>query len=185
MELSCLLYGGNPEVHMANFLRKIAIMAESGSTLEQMEFFILNSLKLHGFPTNDETNSIEFRKKTGINSYWTPIGWKTAPCFKFAYENQSQTQATWSPLDASSLEAEAPGYLSDPQALLTGRIGELVAFKYFVGKAGKTSVKWVNEVDKTGLPDDIVIGGEEESKEYIEVKSTKSTTDWFAISVKE
>ncbi|KAL2507860.1 Histidine kinase [Forsythia ovata] len=281
MELSRLLYGGNPELHFANFLHVLTIMAESGSTEEQMEIFILNSQKVpklpaeesawslstvpsssendealmqhHKFTAIDETNSMKFKKKTGINSNWPPVGWKTAPRFNFAHVNQSETQAAWilpttknhdlegtsaqrdfsvhtectmegdrvpSASVADSLEAEASEYLSDhvsnivtpdmsmeldsvdafnscerdqlsfgttnaQQALLTGRIGELVAFKYFVGKAGKTFVKWVNEVDETGLPYDIVIGGEEESKEYIEVKSTKSAKDWFAISVKE
>ncbi|KAM5562292.1 protein NO VEIN-like [Rosa sericea] len=70
------------------------------------------------------------------------------------------------------------------QAIMTGRLGELVAFKYFVEKGGKSAVKWVNEHNETGLPYDIVLG--ENNKEYIEVKATKSARkDWFEISMNE
>ncbi|KAI3459682.1 hypothetical protein Pfo_016345 [Paulownia fortunei] len=76
--------------------------------------------------------------------------------------------------------------VSAQQALLTGRLGELVAFKYFVGKVGKLFVKWVNETNETGLPYDIVLGGDENSREYIEVKATKSVRkNWFLISMRE
>ncbi|KAL6503587.1 hypothetical protein OROGR_025510 [Orobanche gracilis] len=73
------------------------------------------------------------------------------------------------------------------QAKLTGRLGELVAFKYFAGKVGEVFVKWVNETNETGLPYDIVLGGDDEdSREYIEVKATKSgRKNWFLISMRE
>ncbi|CAN6588977.1 unnamed protein product [Malus baccata var. baccata] len=78
------------------------------------------------------------------------------------------------------------GTPNSTQAILTGRLGELVAFKYFVDKAGKSVVKWVNEHNETGLPYDIVLGEKENSREYIEVKATKSTRkDWFEISMRE
>ncbi|KAM1989600.1 hypothetical protein ACFX15_030938 [Malus domestica] len=78
------------------------------------------------------------------------------------------------------------GTPNSTQATLTGRLGELVAFKYFVDKAGKSVVKWVNEHNETGLPYDIVLGEKENSREYIEVKATKSTRkDWFEISMGE
>ncbi|XP_050366227.1 protein NO VEIN [Argentina anserina] len=70
------------------------------------------------------------------------------------------------------------------QAIMTGRLGEHVAFKYFVEKAGESAIKWVNEHKETGLPYDIVLG--EKNKKYIEVKATKSARkDWFEISMKE
>ncbi|GJY79328.1 histidine kinase-, DNA gyrase B-, and HSP90-like ATPase family protein [Tanacetum coccineum] len=73
-----------------------------------------------------------------------------------------------------------------PQQVITGRTGELVAFQYFVGKHGVESVKWVNEVKEPGLPFDIIIEGENNSKEYIEVKATSNANkDWFVITVKE
>ncbi|GFP80685.1 hypothetical protein PHJA_000211800 [Phtheirospermum japonicum] len=73
------------------------------------------------------------------------------------------------------------------QATLTGRLGELVAFRYFVGKVGDEFVKWVNETNETGLPYDIVLGGDDEnSREYVEVKATKSgRKNWFLISMRE
>ncbi|GJT35799.1 histidine kinase-, DNA gyrase B-, and HSP90-like ATPase family protein [Tanacetum coccineum] len=73
-----------------------------------------------------------------------------------------------------------------PQQVITGRTGELVAFQYFAEIYGVKSVKWVNEVKESGLPFDIIIEGENNSKEYIEVKSTShANKDWFVISVKE
>ncbi|CBI17221.3 unnamed protein product, partial [Vitis vinifera] len=72
------------------------------------------------------------------------------------------------------------------QAMLTGRLGELVAFNYLSGKVGDTAVKWVNQESETGLPYDIVIGEKETSREFIEVKATKSARkDWFIISTRE
>ncbi|KAK9081153.1 hypothetical protein Syun_030516 [Stephania yunnanensis] len=72
------------------------------------------------------------------------------------------------------------------QAALTGRLGELVAFQYFTNKVCNTNVRWVNKEVETGLPYDIVIGDDDESKEYIEVKATKSLRkDWFTISNRE
>ena len=71
------------------------------------------------------------------------------------------------------------------QAMQTGRIGESIAFKYIIGKFGGTAVKWVNEDIETGLPYDIIVG-EENSREYIEVKATKSQSKyWFNISTRE
>ncbi|KAL8491297.1 hypothetical protein ACS0TY_023070 [Phlomoides rotata] len=78
------------------------------------------------------------------------------------------------------------GQASAPQALLTGRLGEHVAFKYFVGQVSDQSVKWVNESTETGLPYDIVLEGDENTREYIEVKATKySRKNWFLISMRE
>lgn len=75
------------------------------------------------------------------------------------------------------------------QALLTGRLGEFVAFKYFMGaeEAGDRSVKWVNEANETGLPYDILLeGDDEDDTEYIEVKATRyGRKNWFLISIRE
>ncbi|CAH9120976.1 unnamed protein product [Cuscuta epithymum] len=68
------------------------------------------------------------------------------------------------------------------QAMLTGRLGEFVAFKYFIGSVGETSVKWVNETIETGLPYDLLVG----DKEYVEVKATRQLRkDRFNISTRE
>lgn len=70
--------------------------------------------------------------------------------------------------------------------MLTGRIGELVAYKYFSAKFGGTCVRWINETHETGFPYDIAVGDEEIGREYIEVKATKSDRkDWFNITAKE
>ncbi|KAK9061523.1 hypothetical protein SSX86_018705 [Deinandra increscens subsp. villosa] len=73
-----------------------------------------------------------------------------------------------------------------PQQVITGRTGEFVAFKYFSSKFGEKCVKWVNEVKESGLPYDIVVEGEYNMKEYIEVKATSNARkDWFVITVRE
>ncbi|XP_051130076.1 protein NO VEIN [Andrographis paniculata] len=72
------------------------------------------------------------------------------------------------------------------QAQVTGRVGELVAYEYFLGNEEQRSVKWVNETSETGLPYDIILGEDEETQEYIEVKSTISARkNWFLISLRE
>ncbi|KAF5820234.1 putative histidine kinase/HSP90-like ATPase superfamily [Helianthus annuus] len=73
-----------------------------------------------------------------------------------------------------------------PQQVITGRTGEFVAFKYFSSKIGEKCVKWVNEVKESGLPYDIVVKGENNKKEYIEVKATSNARkDWFVITIRE
>lgn len=77
------------------------------------------------------------------------------------------------------------GTFDTAQTKRTGRLGEFLACKYFTDKFGKTAVRWVNEVNETGFPYDIVIG-EDTSKEFIEVKATTSPRkDWFNISFRE
>ncbi|XP_020529013.1 uncharacterized protein LOC18443902 isoform X1 [Amborella trichopoda] len=73
------------------------------------------------------------------------------------------------------------------QQLLTGRLGEVIAYTYFIKKYGSGAVKWVNQGNESGLPYDVVVTlGETGNKEYIEVKSTSSRRkDFFEISVKE
>ncbi|KAF3795130.1 hypothetical protein EJ110_NYTH06053 [Nymphaea thermarum] len=68
----------------------------------------------------------------------------------------------------------------------TGRVGELIAFKYFTEKHGYSAIKWVNEDVETGLPYDIIITEEDDSVQYIEVKATSSPKkDWFEMSANE
>lgn len=284
VELSRLFFDGNPELHLANFLHMITTMAESGSTEEQTEFFILNSQKvpklsggepvwslssvnsstencnlLQGSSTSTEVyeqNSSKSKRKA-IN--WPPVDWKTAPdenLFKTkapvaqlsgALQNNMHDDSEgidrqiddstpisvdmdWTIEDDSAMTSAALvvphsnetgngmhiaydhinlGFVSNPpelgssnfsrrnnprndtsfgrDAMLTGRLGELVAYKYLIAKAGKSVVKWVNECKETGLPYDIVVVGEkEDSTEFIEVKATQSPRKgWFRISMRE
>ncbi|TXG72616.1 hypothetical protein EZV62_001195 [Acer yangbiense] len=289
MELSCLFFDGNPELHLANFLHMITTMVESGSVEEQMEFFILNSQKVLKLPVeesvwslppslmeNDESiqtslasseaneqNSSKSKRKAGISSNWPPVDWKTAPDFSYARANGFKTQAAVAhpsrmlngdddedvdtqtnavafeidvtlPIgndsamtsaalmlpDAENMDEQlgqafnqnGSSIVLDPadkgpkagaskfnirdrlntgapnvvQALQTGKDGELAAFKHFTGLFGKKAVKWVNEINETGLPYDIVIEETASEREYIEVKATKSARkDWFNITVRE
>ncbi|CAH9142188.1 unnamed protein product [Cuscuta epithymum] len=297
MELSRLFSGGNPDLQLANFLHMLTTMAESGSTEDQTEFFIINSQKIPKLPegehvwslsesafsmgnadalmtnfesgTTDEPNPVKFKRRPGISSNWPPADWKTAPGFPTTgapkyqppkdisglhtlkedevaevmmylekhppapvdinFEGVIQEISTPSApgvvgapdseitedtkssdigitsnttpdvgrcLDSSRVETTPESLTSDwsdrgqlclgtpnrQQALLTGRLGELVAFRYFIGIVGEGFVKWVNETMESGLPYDLVVG----DKEYIEVKSTKFVRkDWFSISIRE
>lgn len=284
MEFSRLLFNGTPELHLANFLHMITTMAESGSTEEQTEFFILNTQKVTKLPeeepiwslssvttlvethnshqacvdptlTNDPGSSSKAKKDVGN---WPPVDWKTAPGFNYARETGFRTQPPSSlpkrdlyienvfeginkqtenlaPISDTDLtygdnlsavsvasivyssgnnnieelvghgdvDPEAIGSQPDSrgfawknqlrtgtpnpvQAMLTGRLGEHVAFKYFTDKYSDTLVEWVNEDAETGFPFDIIIGDDDDSRQYIEVKSTRSARkDWFDISVRE
>lgn len=77
------------------------------------------------------------------------------------------------------------GTYDSAQANATGRLGEFLAYKYFAGKDGNATVRWVNEVNETGLPYDLIVG-EDANKEFIEVKATRfPRKDWFHISIRE
>ncbi|XP_006360950.1 uncharacterized protein [Solanum tuberosum] len=97
MEISRLFYSRAPDLHLANFLHMITTMAKSGSTEEQIEFFILNSQKMPKLPVGEsvwslsniplstdsvtwlmtscasktisETNTVNSKNKPGGNSY--------------------------------------------------------------------------------------------------------------------
>lgn len=293
MELSRLFFDGAPELHLANFLHMITTMAESGSTEEQMEFFILNSQKMAKLPieesvwslssplsllendealtgnalltdTNDQLASKSKKKST--HSSWPPVDWNTAPGFSSSRARGMRTQpvlmdqsgntesvkgllegvmeeeakvilteinedvfiedagliepdSSFLPLSEDQTDhvcnqPRAIEALADPtnvivetlcpeegqsksrdqhlsntpgaqEAMRTGRIGELVAFRYFAGKADGKEVNWVNQEKETGLPFDIVIGNEQ-NREYIEVKASRyAKKDWFVISTRE
>lgn len=301
LELSRIFFDGLPELHLANFLHMITTMAESGSSEDQTEFFIVNSQKILKLPDGEsiwslksvasvaendelleannaltninEQSTLKSKKKAGINSSWPPADWKTAPGFDYARANGYKTMpptakpssssqkkedddcqgnvhndsvtpmsidGAWTFEDdsaamstaliepdsdnleehcvnarkesGSSLDREFEPSNLNPvsnmpeshssffsrrdqlsfgtpnatQAMLTGRLGEHLAFKYFIGKLGEPMVKWVNEDNETGLPYDIVVGNQENSVEFVEVKATKSPRkDWFLISMRE
>ncbi|XP_019264189.1 PREDICTED: uncharacterized protein LOC109241829 [Nicotiana attenuata] len=280
LELSRLFSSGTSDLHLANFLHMITTMAESGSTEEQTEFFILNSQKMPELPAGESVwsianfpsstdsekgllisssgtingiNPMNFMKRPGINSNWPPTDWKTAPgsvtktqaasgiqakeegaveevviktcalapteitCVENADNDAASaaavlgsqdadhvcnvlvpgtvevafdpTHSTTAPHDSKNSSSDVTerdqlyvGTTDPQQAMLTGRHGEFVAFKYFVGKLGEPFVKWVNETNETGLPYDLVVGDDE----YIEVKATRSARkDWFHITSRE
>ncbi|KAM2711144.1 hypothetical protein EV1_031292 [Malus domestica] len=175
LELSRLFFNGSPELHLANFLHMITTMAESGSNKEQTEFFILNSQKVPKLPDGE--------------SVWSLSGSEANLAMHIQFDPSSFGLVSDAPdLGSSNFSNRDQlrfGTPNSTQAILTGRLGELVAFKFFVDKAGEAVVKWVNEHNETGLPYDIVLG-EKENREYIEVKTTKSTRkDWFEISMRE
>ncbi|KAL4591063.1 hypothetical protein LXL04_004011 [Taraxacum kok-saghyz] len=142
------------------------------------------------------------------NRNWPPATWKTAPKFNLKdlkIKDVGKQVEGDGGIDAGDcvgrdpdlVDLDGPASFSKrdqlshcsvkvQQAVLTGRRGEEVAFKYYSRKAGADLVKWVNESGETGLPYDIEVCDEESRKEYIEVKTTNSASkDWFEISVRE
>ncbi|XP_022924460.1 uncharacterized protein LOC111431955 isoform X2 [Cucurbita moschata] len=264
MEFSRLLFDGAPGLHLANFLHMITAMAESGSSEEQTECFILNTQKVTKLPKEEPVWSVSsvtsvveshnllqtLPNSQGSSSKakdkarnWPPVDWKTAPGSSYARENGFKTQpgsslprnryaenafevvdkqtenlspvstaTDWTyedDLSAMSVASVAKGSgdnvgsqsdsrgfawkmqlrtrtIDPAQATVTGRLGEHVAFKYFTEKFSDTVVKWVNEDSESGFPFDIIVGDNEENRQYIEVKSTRSARkDWFDISMRE
>lgn len=147
------------------------------------------------------------------NRNWPPATWKTAPKFnlndlkindvakQIENSNPKDDGGTGGgdcvdgepdlvdldpPASFSERDQLSHGTTNVQQAAVTGRRGEEVAFKYYLRKANKNVVRWVNEDGETGLPYDIEVCDEENRKEYIEVKTTDSANkDWFEISVRE
>lgn len=121
MELSGLFLDGIPKLHLANFLDMITTKVESGSTEDEMEFFILkkqnlpklpseepawslssacSSLENNGFiqkslasSETEELTPLTIRRKGGGSSSWPPADWKTAPGFSHAHVSGFKTQA--------------------------------------------------------------------------------------------
>ncbi|KAJ0989893.1 hypothetical protein J5N97_008249 [Dioscorea zingiberensis] len=303
LEFSRLFFSGSAELHLANFLHMITTMADSGSTMEQTEFFVVNSQKVPKLPAEETvwylsslstadsgealqpistspmniTQNVQKcpRRKPGISPNWPPTDWKTAPDFNYSINNHLRTRplslaphdgpknklcksvensismedlpvpieiegdflieedllakstivsrdsalvkgkvdvaenfysTDWQihsdldvenklpyllPTRADSSTSPEKGRLSwhtpdENQSRRTGRLGEFLSYNYFTEKLGSANVKWVNEETETGLPYDLIIGETEESREYIEVKTTKSANkDWFEISTRE
>ncbi|XP_073014216.1 protein NO VEIN isoform X1 [Typha latifolia] len=308
MEFSRFFFNGSTELHFANFLHMVTTMAESGSTSEQTEFFIVNSQNVPKLPDDEpiwsistllgshedgnpqpihapsmhiDPNILSQRKPSTISN-WPPTDWKTAPDFNSSRANlfrskpgstpyggclltefsmpletscqvndipvPVQVEGDWiieegvasrctstlqgsvvmidrpnlvesvdSADDQINLNSERRSILSDPvvinggsnkdlaslpeftgidrlwlqtpdenQTRKTGRLGEIVAYKFFAEKLGSGNVKWVNEETETGLPYDLIIGDKEGNREYVEVKATISLNkDWFPISMRE
>ncbi|URD78455.1 hypothetical protein MUK42_02484 [Musa troglodytarum] len=111
LELSRFFFNGSAELHFANFLHMVTTMAESGSSIDQTEFFIVNSQKVPRLPdeepvwslsssaveeldsitqptlarcSNAEQNASMPQRKPGICPSWPPTDWKSAPDFSHA-----------------------------------------------------------------------------------------------------
>ncbi|XP_055813898.1 protein NO VEIN-like isoform X2 [Solanum dulcamara] len=119
MEISRLFHSRAPDLHLANFLHMITAMAKSGSTEEQIEFFILNSQKMPKLPVGEsawslaniplstdsvtwlmtscapktigETNTLNFKQKPGGSSNCSPR--KTDHGVHDSYASAMKTQA--------------------------------------------------------------------------------------------
>ncbi|KAL9227092.1 hypothetical protein vseg_002828 [Gypsophila vaccaria] len=277
LELSCLLFDGTPNLHLANFLHMMTLMVGSNSTHEQIELFLLNNQKM--VKLSDEDSSLlsplifpnnhivlpDSASISGVNeqslstskskekstfpsplTVWKPkTGTKTqtvimkengksgkindvcdgilqekpdalpdindvpesVPTVSHLLENQTgqvddPTQLSMGPfndlsdialntlcpeVDAESGKTELLQRSSASQkAMLTGRQGEEAAFRYYTDRADGVVVNWVNKDKETGLPYDIMVGEEESSREYIEVKASRNARkNWFQISRQE
>jgi Domain of unknown function (DUF3883) len=275
LEMSRLFFDGSTNLQFANFLHMITTMAESGSSNEQIDFFLMNSQNISRVPAGDtmwvlspELNPImnplplvchyntPSQSKPGLNVNW-PVPSALNGTIPLSPEDDDQAKDVLIPINveadwitdkdlASTSEPEQPisnepcvGSSHNVQALnpktnmlnasadqpastatvptanasnesqvvvaadveknrfirrnqenaqnlRTGRLGEMVAYKYFADQLGPGRVRWVNELSETGLPYDIVIDGDCEEMEFVEVKATLySRKDWFSISMRE
>lgn len=276
LELSRLFFDGSTNLQFANFLHMITTMAESGSSSEQIDFFLMNSQNMSRVPADDPMwvlspklnpimnplplacyYSTTSQSKPGSSVSW-PVPSAVNRTIPLSPEDDDQAKDVLIPIEveadwitdkelASTVEPEQPlsnepGVSSGPnvqalspktnipdasanqpastatvsttdasnksqvivpadvdrnrfhrrnqenaQNLRTGRLGEMVAYKYFTDQLGPGKVRWVNELSETGLPYDIVIDGDrEETKEFVEVKATLySRKDWFSITMRE
>ncbi|GFQ03122.1 hypothetical protein PHJA_002456000 [Phtheirospermum japonicum] len=196
LEFSCLLFDGVPELQFANFLHMITTMAESASNQAAPEDWktvpgFNKYLKIRTSIIAPTNIASEINIEAG--PIITARGEKVLPDARIEHKSSSNTviSGTDMVLDSVNLVASDSenfnlGEKGSEQALITGRQGEMVAFKYFSGKDENVFVKWVNEANETGLPYDIIVGGDEVRREYVEVKATKSERkNWFLISMRE
>ncbi|XP_030534760.2 protein NO VEIN-like [Rhodamnia argentea] len=290
MEISRPFFNGTPNTHLANFLHMITTMAESGSSEDQLESFIIKSQKVPNLPGNEPVwalssislceddgslenssfsatrkvlKSFKAKRRGGVTSSWPPSDWKSAPGSVYSPYSQVKTQAvtvttstcsrvieddcrvligendgghevcvdltTEDVATASSIELSVSDRATDviksdscvdispdqidmttmsnlpdlnlpqligrtmlnismpdpEQAMLVGKLGELIVFRHLAKKLSQSSVKWVNEDGETGLPYDITVE-DGEGLRYIEVKTTQSEEkDWFSLSTNE
>ncbi|KAL0904100.1 hypothetical protein M5K25_026173 [Dendrobium thyrsiflorum] len=73
----------------------------------------------------------------------------------------------------------------EEQSYKTGRLGEMIVYRYFTEKLSEAAVEWVNRDSEKGLPYDLIIK-KKSKRVYVEVKSTISASkNWFPISKNE
>ena len=123
--------------------RTFFILAASGFTEQQMEFFILNSQKMPKIPddepiwslssvqapeehdragqmdfisteTNEPKSSLKSKNKKG-SMCWPPVGWKTAPGFDYGFLSKGSysTDQGWNEVDMSENAHEVAAPTAD------------------------------------------------------------------------
>jgi hypothetical protein len=126
-ELSRLFFNGCVDLQLVNFLHLITIMAETGSTVEQTESFILNAQRIPKLPLEEVTWFCEHRgdkidkhpilskpslpenqlmtkkpQKISVASSWPPTTWKGVPKSR----DEVQAQAVNSVINRDSVRHE-------------------------------------------------------------------------------
>ncbi|KAJ8530756.1 hypothetical protein K7X08_023637 [Anisodus acutangulus] len=96
-EISRLFYSIAPDLHLANFLHMITTMAKSGSTEEQIEFFILNSQKMPKLPVGESVWSLEHIPLSTDSATWlmTSCASRTIASKSDSLQEPSQTLLSW------------------------------------------------------------------------------------------
>ncbi|KAL6636733.1 hypothetical protein ACP70R_024305 [Stipagrostis hirtigluma subsp. patula] len=113
LELSRIFFDGSPDLHFANFLHMIKTMAESGTSSEQIESFIVNNQNVPELPEHEavwsfssisapdqvvDSETAELRSACELNIpvpprepgtvlSWPPNNWKTAPDFRTSHRS--------------------------------------------------------------------------------------------------
>ncbi|KAL4272173.1 hypothetical protein GQ457_13G017120 [Hibiscus cannabinus] len=138
-----------------------------------------------GVALGNTCNQIDAGVRTAFNLVDSSLMSDSPQLVSLEFNKRNQENTGFVSSEFSHRDQLLTGTPSTAQALLTGKLGELAAFKYFTGTSGKT-VKWVNKDSETGLPYDLVVEDERGHIEYVEVKATKSARkDWFNISTRE
>ncbi|CAN0875182.1 Protein NO VEIN [Linum grandiflorum] len=123
LELSRLFLNGTPDLHLANFLHMITTMAESGSTVDQTEFFILNCQKIPKLPEEEVVWSLgpsPSREKGETDTIFPMAMDEEETCIKpkvvsstienvsksLKYQMKAGLRSNWPPADWKT----APGY---------------------------------------------------------------------------
>lgn len=161
------------------------IGSSQNQIMDESEIYIIQTNPTG--PTDAEANWV-IEDDSSICLASDPVDRNSGPDLSSTFSGRDQLSFFTSERSSTFSERDQLSFRTptSAQAILTGRIGELIAFKYLSGKIGEEVVKWVNEENETGLPYDIVIENKEKSKEYIEVKATKSKSkDWFFITTRE
>ncbi|KAJ1293140.1 hypothetical protein BS78_01G045100 [Paspalum vaginatum] len=93
LELSRIFFDGSPNLHFANFLHMIKTMAESGTSAEQLESFIVNNQNVPELPEHEAAwsfSSLSAPDQGAVNQGVDPQGGEFEPACEFNAPNHQK-----------------------------------------------------------------------------------------------
>lgn len=200
-ELTRLFLTNCPDLQLANFLHLLTLKRQSGASDSELENFVADVQGIPPLPNGDDVWCIPEDSYQGVcmascmprSSSRTDDVQLVLPTVGVVTDGRLNTgngevqlfqSDGWVPRNDRKLKRhQAPNELQQEQ---TGRAGEAFVYQHLVNKHGATNVTWVNEAAETGAAFDIVVELQDGSKEFVEVKSTRSSDkDWFELSARE